>query len=145
MNMTRLPIISRKPNVESNCKYRLLLDGKVVSEFNKMAQKDEANGQRKPIMIVIEQTTMVDVSFKHWIEQASVKSRQDLTQKRLCKNLLLQVLDIAGKIVAAYKLENCWVSEYTSLPTLNSDANAIEIQSITLETEEWEREDSNPL
>jgi phage tail-like protein len=141
--MVRLPIISRKPDVNQNLKYRLLLNGKVVSEFNKMAHAKQANGQRKRIKIVLEQATMIDTPFRRWIKEVSAKSKLGLTQKELRKNLILQVLDTDGKIMAAYKLEDCWVSEYTSLPMLNSDANAVEIQSVTLETEGWEREDSN--
>ncbi len=39
---------------------------------------------------------------------------------------------------------NCWVSEFSSLPELDAGANAVVIESLTLETEGWERDDNSP-
>jgi hypothetical protein len=44
--------------------------------------------------------------------------------------------------VAAYKVNDCWVSEYTAMPELNADGNSVGIASIVLESEDWEPDDS---
>jgi len=36
--------------------------------------------------------------------------------------------------------EGCWVSEYTAMPELDASANAVAIQSMTLQNEGWERD-----
>ena len=48
----------------------------------------------------------------------------------------------AGQRVLAYKVYRCWVSEYQALPELDANANAIAIQTIKLENEGWERDES---
>lgn len=44
----------------------------------------------------------------------------------------------------AYNVYRCWVSEYQALPILDSNANAngIAIQTIKIENEGWERDES---
>jgi hypothetical protein len=37
-------------------------------------------------------------------------------------------------------LHDCWVSEFTSLPELNANANAVAIESLKIELEGWERD-----
>jgi phage tail-like protein len=38
-------------------------------------------------------------------------------------------------------LHGCWVSEYTALPDLDANANAVAIESMKLELEGWERDE----
>jgi phage tail-like protein len=42
----------------------------------------------------------------------------------------------------AYNVYRCWVSEYQALPVLDSNANGIAIQTIKIENEGWERDES---
>ena len=49
-------------------------------------------------------------------------------------------LNEAGQVVLAYRIYRCWVSDYQALPELDASANAIAIQSITLQHEGWERD-----
>jgi len=47
---------------------------------------------------------------------------------------------LAGQKVLAYKVYRCWVSEYQALPDLDANANAVALQHIKLENEDWERD-----
>ena len=38
----------------------------------------------------------------------------------------------------AYNVFRCWPSEFVALPELDANANAVAIQSITLQNEGWE-------
>ena len=46
----------------------------------------------------------------------------------------------AGQLAIAYQVYRCWVSEFQALPELDSNANAVAIQSIKLENEGWVRD-----
>jgi phage tail-like protein len=48
----------------------------------------------------------------------------------------------AGQVVMEYNVYRCWVSEYQALPVLDSNANGIAIQTIKIENEGWERDES---
>ena len=56
------------------------------------------------------------------------------------QELILEVFNEAGQPVLRYFLHRCWVSEFTALPDMDANANAVAIQSLKLETEGWERD-----
>jgi phage tail-like protein len=39
-----------------------------------------------------------------------------------------------------WKIYRCWVSQYTAVPDLDSNASSVAIESIVLENEGWERD-----
>jgi len=43
-------------------------------------------------------------------------------------------------VVMAFKVHRCWPSEYVALADLSSEANAVAIESLTLQHEGWERD-----
>ncbi len=40
----------------------------------------------------------------------------------------------------AYNVYRCWISEFKAMPDLDSNGNAVAIQSIKLENEGWDRD-----
>jgi phage tail-like protein len=56
------------------------------------------------------------------------------------KELTLEMMNEKGHTVFRYFLHACWVSEFTSLPELNANANAVAIESMKIELEGWERD-----
>jgi hypothetical protein len=56
----------------------------------------------------------------------------------------LEFYDEAGQLTIAYKLYRCWVSEYSAMPDLDPNANAVAIQHIKLENEGWDRDYPEP-
>jgi len=57
------------------------------------------------------------------------------------KELTLELLNEKSQIAKRYFLHGCWVSEYTALPDLDANANAVAIESMKLELEGWERDE----
>jgi phage tail-like protein len=55
------------------------------------------------------------------------------------KDVVLELQDEAGRLVVAYTLFRCWVSEYEVVADLDADANAVAIEHLTLENEGWSR------
>jgi phage tail-like protein len=56
------------------------------------------------------------------------------------QELTLVMQNEKGQAVFRYFLHRCWVSEFTALPELNSNANALAIESLKMEIEGWERD-----
>jgi len=54
------------------------------------------------------------------------------------KELMLEVQNEQGQVAKRYFLHKCWVSEYTAVPDLDANANAVAIESIKIELEGWE-------
>jgi phage tail-like protein len=49
-------------------------------------------------------------------------------------------MDETGHVAKRYFLYRCWVSEFTAMPDLDANANAVAIESMKLELESWERD-----
>ncbi|MGH8500732.1 MAG: phage tail protein, partial [Methylococcales bacterium] len=45
-----------------------------------------------------------------------------------------------GQVAKRYFLHACWVSEYTAMPDLDANANAVAIENVKIELEGWERD-----
>jgi len=56
------------------------------------------------------------------------------------KELTLEVMNEKGQVAFRYFLHACWVSEYTAMPDLDANANAVAIESMKIELEGWERD-----
>jgi phage tail-like protein len=130
--MARSPILPKKLDLVQH-KYRLLSNGKTVAEFKTL--KTASTGSQKQ-KIQLEQVKIKDATFGNWIKTAASK----LTRK----NLAIQEFDAAGKLLSTYRVSGCWVSEFSALPELDAGANAVIIETLSLETEGWERDDNPP-
>jgi phage tail-like protein len=56
------------------------------------------------------------------------------------KDLTLEVMNERGDVALRYFLYRCWVSEFTALPDLDANANAVAIESLKIELEGWARD-----
>lgn len=66
----------------------------------------------------------------------------EVSLKDFRKDVILDFYNEAGQLAISYKIFRAWVSEYTALPDLDANANAVAIQHIVLENEGWERDTS---
>jgi phage tail-like protein len=60
------------------------------------------------------------------------------------KELQIELYDEAGQPVLGWTIHKCWPSEYTALPELDSDSNAVALASMTIHNEGWERVPVSP-
>ncbi len=60
------------------------------------------------------------------------------------KDLILEVMNEKGHVALRYYLYECWVSEFTAVPDLDANANAVAIENIKIELEGWERDEDTP-
>jgi len=82
-----------------------------------------------------------DLEFEAWankVHPLAGDASMDLVEYK--KELTLEVLNEKGQVATRYFLHGCWVSEFTAIPELDSNANAIAIETIKIELDGWERD-----
>jgi phage tail-like protein len=99
-------------------------------------------GKTKYEPITLEQGLSLDTDFEGWADQVNKWGGTDLAQKdnEFRKELRIEVLDLDGEVVLKYKVHRCWVSEYTAVPDLDANANAVAIKTLKIENEGWEKD-----
>ena len=100
-------------------------------------------GQNKYESITFERGVTHDEEFEKWANKVwklGAGLGAEVSLKDFRKPVILELLDEAGQVAIAYKIYNCWVSEYQALPELDANGNGVAIQSIKLENEGWERD-----
>ncbi len=111
-------------------------------------------GQNDYHPITLERGVTYDVAFEQWAnkvwdyhnstndDQQGGSGNQDVSLKDFRKDIVLELYNLAGQKVLAYNIYRCWPSQYKPLPELDGNGNGVAIQSLTLETEGWERDTS---
>ncbi len=142
-----------------NFKFRVLWDGRVVLGVSKVGALkrttevvkhrdggDNSTDHKSPGRTTYEAITMErgithDLEFEIWanrVHQYAGDPAMDLVNYK--KELSLEVLNERGQVAKRYYLHRCWVSEFTAVPDLDANANAVAIESIKIELEGWERD-----
>jgi phage tail-like protein len=108
-------------------------------------------GRTKYEPITLEKGVTHDPEFERWANKvwsfanapaAPAQRTHEVSLKDFRKNIRIELYNEAGQLVLAYNVYRCWVSEFQALPELDANANAVAIQSITLENEGWDRDES---
>lgn len=142
-----------------NFKFRVVLDGKPVMGVSKVGSLkrttevvkhrdggDNSTDRKSPGRTAYEGVSMErglthDLEFERWanlVHAYSGDAAMDLVNYK--KELTLEVMNEKGHVAKRYFLHRCWVSEFTAMPDLDSNANAIAIETIKIELEGWERD-----
>ena len=87
-------------------------------------------GQREHEPVRLSRGITTDAGFQDWAG----------TLDGSRKEMQIEVYDEAGQLALRYNLHNCWPSEYTPLPELDSESNAVALASMTLQHEGWDRD-----
>ena len=98
-------------------------------------------GNTKISELTLERGLTSDEEFIKWADL--VYSSQDTHEKEGFKrDLILEVLNNRGQVVQRYFLNNCWVSEFATIPELDAEANAIAIERVKVVFEGYTRDPS---
>jgi len=146
-----------------NFKFRLKWDGQYVAGLSKMtplkrttevvkhreggdaSTSHKAPGRTEYDAITLSRGVTHDTAFEDWANLAFLHGAgpgAEMRLKSFRKNIILDIFDEAGMKVLSYKIFRCWVSEYQATPELDANANAVAIQTLKLECEGWERDES---
>jgi phage tail-like protein len=105
-------------------------------------------GQTSYDPITLEQGLTYDFAFEQWANKVwdytnSLKDgTSDVSLKDFRKDITIEIYNESGQKAMAFNVYRCWVSEFQALPELDGMANAVAIQTLKLENEGWERDQS---
>jgi phage tail-like protein len=142
-----------------NFKFRLVWDGRVVLGVSKVStlkrttevvshreggensHDHKSPGRTSYEGVTLERGITHDPEFESWanmVHPYGGDGGMDLVNYK--KDVTLEVMNERGQVAKRYFLFNCWVSEYSAVPDLDANANAVAIESMKLELEGWERD-----
>ncbi len=140
-------------------KFRVLWDGKTVLGVHKVgplkrttnviahrgggenSTDHKSPGRTTYDGVTLERGITHDLEFEKWankIHPFAGDVAMDLVAYK--KELTLEVMNEKGHVALRYFLHGCWVSDFTAVPSLDANANAVAVESIKIELEGWERD-----
>lgn len=84
--------------------------------------------------ITVERGITHDLEFEKWANMVHTfegDSVMDLAGYK--KELTLEVMNEKGQVAMRYFLHACWVSEFSAMPDLDANANAVAIENMKIE------------
>lgn len=157
--MPSFPVNTHRFDPYKNYMFRVWWDGRAVAGISKVGALkrttevvshreggDFSTPRHSPAgskyeAITLERGVTWDLEFEAWANKVyDVSAGVVASLKDFRKNVTLQLLNEAGQVVMAYTLFRCWVSEYQAMAELDANANAVLIQSITIQLEGWQRD-----
>jgi phage tail-like protein len=159
--MAQFTVNTHRFDPYKNFKFRVLWEGRLVAGISKISplkrstevvSHREGNdpstprhspGASKFEPITLERGVTHDPEFEDWANLIYSTQGDDAVSLRNYKrDIIINVLNLQNVVVKSYHVFNCWVSEYTSLPELDANANAVMIETMVLQNEGWERDES---
>ncbi len=159
--MAQFSVNTERFDPYKNFKFRVRWDGRYVagvSKFGAMKRTSEvidhrvggdpstvrkSPGQTKYEPVTLERGVTHDTEFEKWANKVwnyGSGLGAEVSLKDFRKDIIIEVYNEAGQLALAYKVFRCWVSEFQAMPELDASANAIAIQTLTLQNEGWERD-----
>jgi len=148
-------------NPYKNFKFRVKWDGQAVAGVSKVSALKRTTevvshreggdvstprhspGASKFEAITLERGITFAPEFEAWAKLVySTEGDGAVSLAGFRKDILIEMLNLQGTVVRSYRVFRCWVSEYTAMPELDANANAIAFEMIVLQNEGFERDDS---
>ncbi|WP_449245159.1 phage tail protein [Desulfobacca acetoxidans] len=159
--MALFPINTHRYDPYKNYRFRVRWDGRPVAGVSKVSALkrttevvshreggDFSTPRHSPAgskyeAITLERGVTWDLEFEAWANKVyDVSAGIVSSLKDFRKDITIELMNEAGQVVMAYKIFRCWVSEYQAMAELDANANAVLIQSIVLQNEGWQRDES---
>ena len=139
--------------------FRVKWDGQYVAGLSKMGalkrstdpvvhreggdptHERKSPGKSQYDAVTLERGVTHDPAFEEWANLVH-SLKNPISLKNFRKDVTVDVFNEADQKVLSYHLFRCWVSEYQALPQLDAGTAAVAIETIKLELEEWERDES---
>ena len=158
------PVNTHRHDPYRTFKFQVLIDGKPVAGLRKMSAlkkrtetvkwRTAGDPSHERILpggtsyepIHLEQGLTHDPVFEVWAALVNnIDGDAAMSLKSFRKDIILNVLNLQGRVAMSYKVFRAWVSEYQSVPDLDAGSmNAVAIQSVTLQHEGWQRDATVP-
>lgn len=157
--MAQFSVNTHRFDPYKNFKFRIKWDGKYVAGVSKLSSLkkstepvthreggDPSTSRVSPSTwsfepITVERGVTHDPEFEDWANLIyNTDGDAAISLKNFRKDIIIELLNEQGNVAKAYKIYRCWVSEYTALPELDANGNAVAIESMVLQNEGWERD-----
>ncbi len=159
--MAQFSVNAQRFDPYKNFKFRVKWDGRYVAGIAKVgalkrstevvehreggdpSTSRKSPGRTKYEAVMLERGVTHDTEFEKWANKVwnfGSGLGAEVSLKDFRKDIIIEVCNEAGQVVAAYKVFRCWVSEYQAQADLDANANAVLIQTLKLENEGWERD-----
>ncbi|HVI04236.1 MAG TPA: phage tail protein [Enhygromyxa sp.] len=96
-------------------------------------------GRSKFEPITLERGLTFAPEFRDWAQLVyannSFGDDAAVSLKNFRRDIKIDLLNLQGSVVRSYQVVRCWVSEYTALPELDANGNAIAFETIILQNE----------
>ena len=140
-------------------KFRIIMDGRPVLGVHKTgalkrttqvvahrsggenSSDHKSPGRTSYDALTLERGITHDTEFEKWanlVHPFAGDVAMDLVNYK--KELTLEVMNEKGHVALRYFLHDCWVSEFTAVPALDANSNAVAVESIKVELNGWERD-----
>ena len=145
----------------TNFKFRVKWDGQVVAGVSKVSALkrttevvshreggDVSTPRHSPASskfdpITLERGVTFAPEFRAWATLIyNHEGDGAVSLKNFRKDITIELLNLQGTVVKAYNVFRCWVSEFTTLPELDANANSIAFETIVLQNEGFERDEA---
>jgi len=159
--MAQFAVNTHRFDPYKNFKFRIKWDGKYVAGVSKVGALkqstepvthreggDPSTSRVSPSTwkfepIAIERGITHDPEFEAWAKLVyNIEGDAAISLKNFRKDIIIELLNEQGVVAKSYKIYRCWVSEYQAIPELDANANAVAIESMTLQNEGWERDEA---
>ena len=159
--MAQFPVNPHRRDPYKSFKFRVVWDGRHVAGVRKVSALKRSTevikhreggdpsisrlspGQTSFEPITLEAGLTHDPEFEQWANKVWTLGGGpggEVSLKDFRKDIMLELLNEAGQIVIAYKIFRCWPSEFTAIPDLDANGNAVAFQTLVLQNEGWVRD-----
>lgn len=161
--MAQFTVNTQRFDPYKSFKFRVKWDGRYVAGVSKVSALSRTTevvehreggdpssvrkspGQTKFEAVTLERGVTHDTEFEKWANKVwnlGSGLGAEVSLRDFRKDLIIEMYNEAGQLAITYNVLRCWPSEYQALPELDASANAVAIQTLKLENEGWERDQS---
>ncbi len=159
--MAQFSVNSHRFDPYKSFKFKVKWDGKYVAGISKVGALKHTTevvehreggdpstvrkspGQTKYEPITLERGVTHDPEFEEWANKVhNITGDAAMSLKNFRKDISIEVHNEQGVKAIAYNVFRCWVSEFQALADLDAGGNDINIQTIRLENEGWQRDEA---
>ncbi len=159
--MAQFTVNTQRFDPYKNFKFRVVWDGQPVAGVSKVSALkhtiepvshrdggDRSTPRLTPGLAKFEPVTLErgithDIAFEEWATLAySNQGDAGVSLANFRKDIVIELYNLQGVKVRAWQVFRCWVSEFTAVPELDANANAVAFESVVLQNEGFVRDDA---
>ncbi|MEY6433871.1 phage tail protein [Thioalkalicoccus limnaeus] len=159
--MAQFTVNTSRIDPYKNFKFRVVWDGRPVAGVSKvsglkrttevvshrdggdLSAKRHSPGVSTFEAITIERGITHDTDFEAWASKTfSILGDATVSLKDFRKDMAIELYNLQGVKVRSWQVFRCWVSEFTAVPELDANANAVAFETIVLQNEGFIRDEA---